>query len=115
MYNTEKEKIINYYKNEILTKIDPSLYKVKYNCFACYYRNFLLKKKSNECLFEPHLNKSEKWFSCHLLPISNPNGELLKLYNIVNNNIKLFLFIYYNKQHQNDLIQEMHYYLQTKK
>lgn len=56
MYNSEKEKIINYYKNEILTKIDPSLYKVKYNCFACYYRNFLLKQNSTECLFSPHFN-----------------------------------------------------------
>ena len=114
MYNIKRDEIINYYKNEILTKIDPSLYKIKYNCFACYYRKFLLKQNSDECIFGDHVHQNEKWFSCHLLPITNPNSELLKLYNIVNNDIKLFLLIYFNQQHKYDQLIEMHYYLQKK-
>lgn len=107
-YTNEKNIIKKYYKQNILTKIDPSLYKIKYDCFACYYRNFLLNNNSNNCLFGNHIIKKEKWYSCHLLPIYNPNGELLKLYEIVNNNIELFLIIYQNKVQREILILDLY-------
>jgi len=98
MNTLDQEQIKDYYQKNVLTSIDPSLYKVNYNCFACYYRQFLLNDKTNDCLFGDHPIVQEKWYSCHLLPITNPNGKLLKLYDIVNNDTKLFLSIYKNQE-----------------
>lgn len=92
--NDKKEQIKYYYQNNVLTKIDPTLFKTKYDCFACYYRQFLLGNLTENCIFDNHLFKKEKWFSCHLLPFYNPRGILLRLYNIVNNDPKVFLLIY---------------------
>lgn len=115
MSNNNKENIITYYKHNVLTKIDISLYQINYNCFACYYRKFLLKINSNQCLFGDHLVKKNKWFSCHLLPLYNPNGDLLKLYNIVNQNIPLFLHIYYNTDRNNFLFNDLNDFNKNKK
>lgn len=111
-----KENIKLYYQTNILTKIDSSLYKINYPCFACYYREHLLNEKLNIiCLFGEHKIIKEKWMSCHLLPIYNPNGKALKLYNILNNNTNLFMLIYQNELHRNELIMELYEYIERKK
>lgn len=107
---SEQENIMNYYKENILTKIDPTLFKLDYNCFGCYYRKFLLNINDDNCLFGIHKIKKEKWMSCHLLHFKNPNGDLLKLYNIVNQNTKLFLMIYQNSNKKKDILDEYYEY-----
>jgi hypothetical protein len=107
-----KEELMEYYKVYVLKEIDPSLYKLEYNCFACYYRNYLEEFESTECIFGEHKYKKYKWMSCHLLPIYNPNGELLKLYNILNNNADLFVKIYKNKKVRMNLIEDFYFYIQ---
>lgn len=103
-----KELLILYFKKNVLPLIDPSLYETQYNCFACYYSNFLLDLNNNICIFGKHNKISKKLYSCHLLPIYNPNGELLKLYDIVNNDPNLFILIYKNKNIREQLIFEFY-------
>ena len=65
-------------------------------------------------LKEHKINK-EKWMSSHLLPIYNPNGNALKLYNILNDNTNLFMLVYKNEFHRNELIMELYDYIERKK
>ena len=117
-YSGEKKEIQKYFQSNVLTKIDPSLYKLDYNCFACYYRKKLLNNELIDnldvCIFGNHTIKHEKWFTCHSLPINNPKGDLLKLYNILNNNTKLFMLIYQNQLSRNRLLTDFYYYIQSK-
>jgi hypothetical protein len=116
-FSDYKENIKSYYQKNILTKIDTSLYKLNYPCFACYYREHLLNNEilNVVCLFGEHKITKEKWMSCHLLPIYNPNGKALKLYNILNENTNLFMLVYKNEFHRNELIMELYDYIERKK